>query len=129
MQLFIPPNALARAVLFLKGFYPAGPELPDKFGHDAVFVRVVDTGGAGAYDHVLVEKRLTVEVWGSTWEEAGDVAGHVYALLRAWPQLENGVYWRRPLSGPQRFPDETRKPRYVMTVELAFRTAEEAHVG
>ena len=46
MQLFIPPNALARAVVFLKGFYPADPELPDGFGHDAVFVRVVDTGGA-----------------------------------------------------------------------------------
>lgn len=129
MQLFVPPNASAMAVRFLGGFYTAGAELPDNFTHNSTFVRVVDTGGRGTYDRVLVAKRLTVEVWGQSWEEAGEVASHVYALLRAWPELEDGVYWRSSLSAPQRFPDETRKPRYVMTVELAFRAAEEAHVG
>lgn len=129
MRIFVPQNASARAVLFVQQFYPAAPELPDHFKHDETFVRVVDTGGVGMYDHVLTAKRLTFEVWGSSWEEAGEVAAHVYALLRAWPQLEDGVYWRGSLSAPQRFPDETRKPRYVMTVELAFRATEEAMDG
>lgn len=129
MNLYIAPDAAARAVLFLGGYYTTGVELPDRFRHDETFVRVVDTGGAGYYDHVLIEKRLTVEVWGASWAEAGSTASHVYALLRAWPELENGVYWRRSLSAPQRFPDETRKPRYVMTVDMAFRATEEAHVG
>lgn len=125
MQLFVPPNAAARAVRFLKGYYPAGPELPDTFAYDSTFVRVVDTGGRGYYDRVLIAKRLTVEVWGGTWEQAGATANRVYGLLRVWPGLEPGVYWRGSLSAPERFPDDTRKPRYVMTVELAFRATEE----
>lgn len=129
MRLFIPPDGAARAVRFLQGYYPAAPELPDAFAYDSTFVRVVDTGGRGYYDHVLTAKRLTVEVWGGTWEQAGTAANRVYGLLRAWPEVEPGVYWRGSLSAPQRFPDETRKPRYVMTVEVAFRTTEEALNG
>jgi len=128
--LMIPPDASTRAVLFLKKHYPAvGHDLPEGFAYDRTFVRVVDTGGAGTYDHALHEKRLTVEVWAETWKIATEVASRVYALLRVWPYTEPGVYWRRSLSAPQRFPDETRKPRYVMTVELAFRATEEATNG
>ena len=82
-------------------------------------IRALD---AGVYDHVLDETRLTVDVWAVSSPRASELGRMIYALLRAWPGVEPGVYRRDGWSRPAYFPDsDTRNPRYVLTAMFSFR--------
>ena len=120
------PDPVARAIAWLGKFFPLSTWIsqdePANRANEMIII--TDTGGAGVYDVVFDETRLTVDVWAQDSVRASEMARTVYALLRAWPGQERDVYMRRGWSRPRYFPDdETRIPRYVLTVQLAFRGA------
>lgn len=120
------PDPVERAIGYLSTFFPLETWISQDVPADRAdeMIIVTDTGGAGVYDHVFDETRLTVDVWAKDSPRASEIARTVYALLRAWQEQEPGVYRRQGWSRPRYFPDdETRIPRYVMTVQLSFRGA------
>ena len=123
-ELIIFPDPIARAIAFLTPYLPAdvwvSQDVPAE--RPAELVAITDTGGAGIHDHVLDETRLTLDVWAPSSPRASELARFIYALLRAWPGLEKGVYRRDGWTRPEYLPDsETRIPRYVLTVTFSFR--------
>lgn len=119
---FPDPYQAARDYLKAQTGHPAGFALPEGYtAASGVFLKIVDTGGAGAYSIALEDVRLTVEVWAASRGLASEVARTVYGLLRSWPEQDGRVKWRGTVGRPQFYPDETRIPRYVLTVGLAFR--------
>lgn len=120
------PDPVARAIAYLSPYFSLDTWISQDVPADRAdeMIIITDTGGAGVYDHVFDETRLTVDVWATDSVRASEMARTVYALLRAWPGQERDVYMRRGWSRPRYFPDdETRIPRYVLTVQLAFRGA------
>lgn len=104
--------------------HPTGFARPDDYtARSGPFIRIEDTGGAGVYGIAFEDVRLTVEVYAGSRGQASDIARTVYALLRQWERLDARVKWRGTVSRPQFYPDDTRIPRYVLTVNLAFRGA------
>lgn len=102
----------------------AGFALPDDYtATSGPFLKIVDVGGAGAYGIAFEDVRLTVQVYAGTRGQASALARTVDALLRHWPRVDSRVKWRGPVSRPQYYPDDPRMPRYVLTVNLAFRGA------
>lgn len=121
---FPDPFEAARDYLRARTGYGAGFALPaDYTASSAPFLKIDDTGGPGAYGIALEEVRLTVEVWASSRGKASEIARTVYGLLRQWPQEDARVRWRSTVGRPQYYPDDTRIPRYVLTVAIAFRGA------
>lgn len=119
---FPDPFEAARDYLRQGAQAPAGFALPDDYtARSGPFLKIHDTGGPGAYGIAFEEVRLTVEVWASSRGQASELARTVYGLLRQWPQVDARVRWRSTVGRPQFYPDETRIPRYVLTVALGFR--------
>lgn len=124
MQIIRFPDPFEAARDYLKAVtgHPTGFALPDDYGSaSGPFLRITDTGGPGVRDVVLEDVRLTVDVWANPRGQASEIARTVYGVLQRWPYENSGVYWRGTVSRPAYYPDETRIPRYVMTVNLAFR--------
>lgn len=118
------PDPVALAISFLTAYLPAdvwvSQDAPAK--RPVELVTVTDTGGAGIYDHVFDETRLTVDVWAADSIRASELARTIHSLLWAWPGIGRGIYRRRGWSRPAYLPDsETRIPRYALTVTLSFR--------
>jgi hypothetical protein len=121
---FPDPFQEARDYLAEQTGHPVGYALPDAYtATSGPFIRITDTGGPGARDVVLEDVRLTVDVWANPRGKASEIARTAYGVLQMWPYQEPGVFWRGTVSRPAFYPDETRIPRYVMTVNLAFRGA------
>lgn len=123
-EVILFPDPVVRAIAFLTAYLPADVWVSQDIPADRPqeLVTVTDTGGAGVHDHVLDETRLTLDVWAPNSPRASQLARTIYALLRAWPGTEPGVYLRKGWSRPAYFPDsETRIPRYVLTVTFSFR--------
>lgn len=124
MQVFRFPDPYQAARDYLKATtgHEVGYTLPGDYTEASdPFLRITDTGGAGVRDVVIEDVRLTVDVWAPARGQASEIARTVYAVLQRWPYQDPGVYWRGTVSRPQYYPDETRIPRYVLTVSLAFR--------
>lgn len=118
------PDPVAAAISFLTAYLPASVWVAQDVpaNRPVELVTVTDTGGAGTYDHVLDETRLTLDVWAADSIRASELARTIYALMWAWPGIGQGVYRRQGWSRPAYLPDsETRIPRYVLTVTLSFR--------
>lgn len=120
------PDPVERAIAWLSKYFDPETWISQDVPADRAdeMIVITDTGGAGVYDVVFDETRLTVDVWAVDSVRASELARKVYALLRAWPGQERDVYMRRGWSRPRYFPDdETRIPRYVFTAQLSFRGA------
>lgn len=85
-------------------------------------VIVTDTGGTGERSYVLDDAMLTIEVSSPDALTASETARTVHGLLRAWPSVQSGVYWRGTVMRPTYMPrEDPRVPAYTMTLVLTFR--------
>lgn len=118
------PDPLVEALDYLRPYAGlALPELPAKYDGSEVAVVVTDTGGAGVYDYVLEDVRLTVDAYSRNQADASLTSREMYALMRDWWTVSDSVYWRGTVSRPQWYPDGNWH-RYTFTVALAFRGTE-----
>lgn len=117
------PDPMLECIRYLSRYYPlVVPEVPEGWAWDGLLIVVTDVGGGGAYEVVLDDARLMIEIAHPDHAVASEAARTVYGLLRQWPAEQSGVYWRDTIMRPTWSPDEqTRTPGYAMTVALAFR--------
>lgn len=127
-DVLIAQDPVLRARTFLRRYFSrVEVQVPSGWPWRETLIVLRDGGGAGEYDRVLTDARLTVEVSSPRIADASLTARRVLGLLREWPHLERGVYWRYPASSPAYFPDDdTGTPLYTFTVNLAFKSAVEA---
>lgn len=123
VDVLLSQDPVLRARAFLKRYFPRVEiRVPTGWDWRSTLVVVRDGGGSGEYDRVLSDARLTVEVSDPSVGVASTVARQVLALLREWPRIESGVYFRAEAGRPAYFPDdETGTPLYTFTVNLAFK--------
>lgn len=123
VDVLLSQDPVLRARAFLKGYFSRVEiRVPPGWDWKSTLVVIRDGGGAGEYDRVLSDARLTVEVSDPSVKVASDTARQVLALLREWPRIESGVYFRAEAGRPAYFPDdETGTPLYTFTVSLAFK--------
>jgi hypothetical protein len=81
---------------------------------------VVRRDGGPRLDVTRDQARLTVRVWGSTEQEATDLARLVAALLWAAPTGEPVIRVTQP-TGPSPVADDSRQPLRLQTFELIVR--------
>lgn len=122
-EVLIPQDPVLRARAFLQRYFKrVEMRVPDRWAWRETLILLRDAGGAGEYDRVLSDARLTVEVSDPSVRVASDTARRVLAMLKEWPRIESGVYFRSEVGAPAYFPDdETGTPLYVFTVSLAFK--------
>ena len=119
---FPDPYLLTREFLAASTGAPVHSALPAGYAATSgLQVVVTDTGGAGVYDVIYEAARITIDVWAPTRAMASEVARTVYGLLRHWQYHDTRVYWQGTVTRPSYYPDETRVPRYTLTVTLGFR--------
>ena len=108
---------------FLKQYFERVEiQVPHGWAWRSTLIVLRDGGGAGEYDRVLSDARLTGEVSDPSVKVASDTTRRVLAVLHEWPRLESGVYFRSEAGRPAYFPDdETGTPLYTFTVNLAFK--------
>lgn len=123
VDVLLSQDPVLRARSFLKRYFErVEMQVPHDWLWKSTLVVLRDGGGAGEYDRVLSDARLTVEVSDPSVKVASDTARRVLALLREWPRIESGVYFRAEAGRPAYFPDdETGTPLYTFTVSLAFK--------
>lgn len=123
VDVLLSQDPVLRARSFLKRYFErVEMQVPRDWPWKSTLVVLRDGGGAGEYDRVLSDARLTVEVSDPSVKVASDTARQVLALLREWPRIESGVYFRAEAGRPAYFPDdETGTPLYTFTVSLAFK--------
>lgn len=123
VDVLLSQDPVLRARSFLKRYFERVEiQVPHDWPWKSTLVVLRDGGGAGEYDRVLSDARLTVEVSDPSVKVASDTARQVLALLREWPRIESGVYFRAEAGRPAYFPDdETGTPLYTFTVSLAFK--------
>lgn len=123
VDVLLSQDPVLRERSFLKRYFERVEiQVPRDWPWKSTLVVLRDGGGAGEYDRVLSDARLTVEVSDPSVKVASDTARQVLALLREWPRIESGVYFRAEAGRPAYFPDdETGTPLYTFTVSLAFK--------
>lgn len=123
VDVLLSQDPVLRARAFLKRYFErVEMQVPHSWPWKSTLIVLRDGGGAGEYDRVLSDARLTVEVSDPSVKVASDTARRVLALLHEWPRLESGVYFRSEAGRPAYFPDdETGTPLYTFTVNLAFK--------
>lgn len=123
-DVLVPQDPVLRARAYLLRYFPrVEVQVPPKWAWDDLLVVLTDTGGAGEYDRVLSDARITVEVSHPRIKNASEAARVIQGLLREWQHIEDGVYWRSEVGRPAFYPDdETGTPKYIQTVSLAFRS-------
>ena len=123
VDVLLSQDPILRARTFLKRYFPRVEiQVPHGWAWKTTLIVLRDGGGAGEYDRVLSDARLTVEVSDPSVKVASDTARRVLALLHEWPRLESDVYFRSEAGRPAYFPDdETGTPLYTFTVNLAFK--------
>lgn len=126
-EVIVHEDPVLRARAFLRHYFPrVEVAVPSGWPFREQLIVLTDAGGRGEYDTVLSECLLTIEVSAPRIAQASLTARQVHALLRAWPDMESGVYFRSTVSRPAFTPvDETRTPAYTLTVAIAFRGEEQ----
>lgn len=84
---------------------------------------VVRRDGGPRLDATREAARLTVRVWGSTEQEATDLARLVGALLWAAPNGDPVLRVTQP-TGPTPVPDDSHQPLRLLTFEVVVRGTE-----
>lgn len=122
-DIIVSPDPMLMAREYLARFYrnvhvqtPHGWEFKD------LLVVVSDVGGSGNRSIALEDVLLTVEVSHPQIATASRVAREIAGLLREWPYVADGVYWRNMVGRPTFRPDDgTGVPEYILTVSMSFR--------
>lgn len=81
---------------------------------------VIESDGGNRLDTVRFAQRLRFQVWGSTKQEAADLALIVYALTASCP-TGLPVSAVSNLAGPFRVADESGQPKMFFTAELVVK--------
>lgn len=123
VDVLLSQDPVLRARAFLKQYFERVEiQVPHGWAWRSTLIVLRDGGGAGEYDRVLSDARLTGEVSDPSVKVASDTTRRVLAVLHEWPRLESGVYFRSEAGRPAYFPDdETGTPLYTFTVNLAFK--------
>ena len=123
VDVLLSQDPILRARAFLKQYFERVEiQVPHGWAWRSTLIVLRDGGGAGEYDRVLSDARLTGEVSDPSVKVASDTTRRVLAVLHEWPRLESGVYFRSEAGRPAYFPDdETGTPLYTFTVNLAFK--------
>ena len=123
VDVLLSQDPVLRARAFLKQYFERVEiQVPHGWAWKTTLIVLRDGGGAGEYDRVLSDARLTGEVSDPSVKVASDTTRRVLAVLHEWPRLESGVYFRSEAGRPAYFPDdETGTPLYTFTVNLAFK--------
>ena len=113
---YLKPELDARPEAYTEAVY-VGNVVPETRTDRMVIVR---RDGGPRQSMVWETARLTVRVWGSSEQEATDLARMVGALLWAAPTGEPIIRVTQP-TGPTPVPDESRQPLRLQTFELLVR--------
>lgn len=121
----VPPKVTDASVLYLNDSFD-----DDATAHTLVpnprperFVTVERAGGF-MRDRVIFTATLLCEAWGTTDDDASDLADLAYALMLAIPGRHHDVtfFGVDTIAGPAQLPDvQSDQPRYVFTLAVRAR--------
>lgn len=125
-DLVVFPDPVVRCKQYLERFTdsPVSTSLPDGYQGRTEHIVVEDTGGAGRREWAFSDRSLVIQIWGANRGETSATAHLLAGALHHWPILEDDVYMRDPdrdVGEPQWYVDDTRIPRYIVTVNPTFR--------